>query len=180
MRAPAEEVAVSDLIVLRRWRHDDVVPMRRAVTESIDHLRPWSTWVTDGYPVEAAQEFLDTARRQWDEGVTFDYAITMDGGIVGGCGLMTRAGPGALEIGYWVHRARTGEGIITKTVERLAEVAFGIGADRVVIVHDELNERSGAVPARLGFRQLARRRTSGRLPAPADSGVELVWELRAP
>ncbi|GAA1975910.1 GNAT family N-acetyltransferase [Amycolatopsis minnesotensis] len=179
MKAPAEEVAVSDTILLRRWRADDVAAVRRAVAESIDHLRPWTSWVADGYPVEAAREFIDTTRRRWDERVTFDYAITISGEIVGGCGLMTRLGPGAFEIGYWVHRARTGEGIITKTVERLAEVAFGIGAERVVIIHDELNERSGAVPARLGFR-LLERRASERERGAAESGTELVWELRAP
>lgn len=78
-----------------------------------------------------------------------------------------------------MHREHAGKGVVTKTAGRLTEVAFEIGADRVVIVHDELNERSGAIPARLGFRQVARR-VSERPRTPAESGVQLVWELRVP
>jgi len=48
--------------------------------------------------------------------------------------------------------------------------------DRVEIVHDLANTRSGAVPQRLGFTEVERR--SRTQPAAAgESGVEVVWRL---
>ena len=56
------------------------------------------------------------------------------------------------EIGYWVRTAYGRQGYITEAVNGIAEFAFTVlGARRMEIRCDTLNERSAAVARRAGF-----------------------------
>lgn len=56
------------------------------------------------------------------------------------------------EIGYWVDTTHQGKGIISEAVKALMTFAFEeLGANRVEIRCDEKNERSRAIPEKLGF-----------------------------
>ena len=44
-------------VTLRRFRADDLDALFQAVTESLDHLRPWAPWAAD-YSRASAQEYL--------------------------------------------------------------------------------------------------------------------------
>ncbi len=56
------------------------------------------------------------------------------------------------EIGYWLGEAYQGRGIMTRSVEALCGVAFGVlGLNRVQIQCAVGNSRSSAIPRRLGF-----------------------------
>jgi ribosomal-protein-serine acetyltransferase len=104
-------------VTLRRLRAEDSDALYRAVTESLDHLRPWLAWAQD-YSRESAAEYLAGSIRHWDDGTEYNYAIVTDGVLVGSAGLMARIGPGGLEIGYWVHRAHTGRGLAPRPRKR--------------------------------------------------------------
>jgi RimJ/RimL family protein N-acetyltransferase len=162
-------------VTLRRYRADDADAVFTAVTESLDHLRPWMPWAAD-YSRASAEEYVAGSMRHWDEGTEYNYAITTGGGLVGSIGLMARIGPGGLEIGYWMHRAYTRRGLATTATAALVEQAFRLpGVDRVEIVHDELNVASGAIPRKLGFTEVGRHRLEE--PSPGGSGVGVVWRL---
>jgi ribosomal-protein-serine acetyltransferase len=174
---PDEEIE-HGLVILRRYRTDDLDAIFQAVTDSAAHLRPWMPWAAD-YTRGSAEEFLAGSIQGWDEGMVFNYAITTAGALAGGVGLMRRIGPGGLEIGYWVHRAYTRRGLATVASAALVEQAFRLpGVDRVEIVHDELNVASGGIPRKLGFAEAGRRPMD--LPAPQGSGVGVVWRLTRP
>jgi RimJ/RimL family protein N-acetyltransferase len=162
-------------VTLRRHQQDDLDAVFQAVTESLDHLRPWMPWAA-GYTRQSAAEFLAKSARNWDDGTEYGYAIIADGVLAGGCGLMGRIGPGGLEIGYWVHRARTRRGLATAASAALVEAAFRLpGVDRIEIVHDELNVASAGVPRKLGFTKVGRRPLD--LPPPSGTGTGIVWRL---
>ena len=177
-------------VTLRRFRADDRDALFQAVTESLDHLRPWMPWAAD-YRLASAEEYLAGSVKGWDEGTEYNYAIltedvlagdTLAGRVLAGrvlagsIGLMTRCGPGGLEIGYWVHRAYTGRGLATAATAALVEEAFGLpGVDWVEIVHDELNVASGQIPRKLGFTEAGRRPLD--LPSPSGTGTGVVWRL---
>ena len=170
-----DEVITRGPVTLRRWREDDLDAVFQAVTESLDHLRPWMPWAAD-YTRESAAEFLAKSAKDWADGNEYNYAILTDGALAGGCGLMARIGPGGLEIGYWVHRAWTRRGLATAASAALVDQAFRLpGVDRVEIVHDELNVASGGVPRKLGFNEIGRRPLDP--PAPTGTGVGVVWRL---
>ena len=166
-------------VTLRRFRSEDVDALFHAVTESLGELRPWMPWAAD-YSRASAEEYLAGSIKSWDEGTEYNYAITIpDAGetvLAGVAGLMTRIGPGGLEIGYWVHRAYTGRGLATAATAALVEEAFGLpGVDWVEIVHDELNVASGQIPRKLGFTEAGRRPLDA--PSPSGTGTGVVWRL---
>jgi RimJ/RimL family protein N-acetyltransferase len=163
---------------LRRWQFGDEEALYVAVIESQDHLRPWMPWAA-GYSRPSAFEFVIACDRDWDTGVAFNYAITVDGAIAGSCGLMARIGPGGLEIGYWVHRDYVRRGLATASTEALTDAAFALpGVDRVEIVHDELNVFSEAVPRKLGFTRAGQRPLD--MVPEGGTGLGIVWHRYRP
>ena len=172
------EVLECGPVTLRRWRDGDEEALFVAVIESQDHLRPWMPWVP-GYTRQHAYEFVVVCDRDWDTGAAFNYAITVDGAIAGSCGLMARLGPGALEIGYWVHRDHVRRGLATAATEALTDAAFDLpGIEWVEIVHDELNAPSEGVPRKLGFTRAGERTLD--MPPEAGSGLGIVWRMDRP
>ena len=162
---------------LRRWRASDADTVYRVVMESLEHLRPWMPWAA-AYSREDAVEFTTKSERDWESGAAYQYAILTGNAVVGSCGLMRRIGPGGLEIGYWLHPAYTGRGLVTAATAALVRQAFALpDIDRVEIVHDEANTASGAVPRRLGFSEIERRAARCCPDTPGGSGVEVVWRL---
>jgi ribosomal-protein-serine acetyltransferase len=174
-QARPDELIEHGPVTLRRYREDDVDAVFAAVTESLDHLRPWMPWAP-GYTRQSAEEFLDSSVRNWEDGTEYNYAILAGGTLVGGTGLMARIGPGGLEIGYWVHRDWTRRGLATAAAEALVGQAFGLpGVDRVEIIHDELNVASGKIPRKLGFTEIERRPLDHK--PLAGTGMGVVWEV---
>jgi ribosomal-protein-serine acetyltransferase len=175
MEPRPDEVIEHGEVTLRRYRRADLDAICQAVTDSMDHLRPWMPWAPN-YDREAAAAFLAKTARDWAEGTAYNYAITTGGAFAGGCGLMARIGPGGLEIGYWVHQAYTRRGLATAASAALVEQAFRLpGVTRVEIVHDELNVASGGIPRKLGFAQAGRRALDSAPPEGTGTGV--VWRL---
>jgi ribosomal-protein-serine acetyltransferase len=174
-RPGPDEILQPGPVTLRRFREDDLEPVFQAVTESLDHLRPWMPWAAD-YTRDSAAEFLAKSAQGWADGTEYGYAIITGGVLAGSCGLMSRIGPGGLEIGYWVRRAYTRRGLATTASAALVEQAFRLpGVNRVEIVHDELNVASGGVPRKLGFTEVGRRLMDQ--PPPQGTGVGVVWRL---
>lgn len=67
------------------------------------------------------------------------------------------------EIGYWVRTHFAGQGYIKEAVQSISDFAFDVlGARRVEIRCDALNERSAAIPRRLGFALEGRLRNDDR------------------
>ena len=176
---PPHETLVHDGITLRRWLLDDAETVHRVVDESLDHLAPWMAWAANGYTRADADAFVAQSQTDWRCGSAYHYAIVApDGAVVGSTSLMARIGPDGLEIGYWLHPRYTGLGIITRAVAGLTAEAFRIGADRVEIKHDIANERSGAVPRRLGFVEAGSQPAQEPLTA-GEAGVDIIWRTTA-
>jgi ribosomal-protein-serine acetyltransferase len=171
------ELLRHDSVELRRWRTSDADLCLRLVSESIEHLRPWMAWATPDYGSEDAADYLQRCESSWAAGSAFQYLIIADGAPAGSAGLMARAGPGALEIGYWVHPASTGQGVATAASAALTEAAFALpGISQVEIHHDELNLASERVPVKLGYTHVDTRAVPADL-APGESGTTKVWRL---
>ena len=94
-------------------------------------------------------------------------------GSLGGTGLHTRLGDGALEIGYWIAADAVGQGFATELTAVLTRVGFEhFGLDRIDIRVDPENERSEKVPRKLGFTHEATLRR--RLPTKRGSDLRDV------
>lgn len=157
----------TERLLLRCWDPADAAGLKDAIDSSLDHLRPWMPWAQhEPQPHEEKVALLRRFRGQFDLGQDFVYgAFSRDGSeVVGGTGLHRRVGDDAFEIGYWIRKSRIGAGLATELSAALTKVAFEVcRVDRVEIHVDPANERSAAIPLKLGYRREARLRR--RLPA---------------
>lgn len=92
---------------------------------------------------------------------------------------MTRAGPGALEVGYWINKSCEGQGYATDATAAMIRVAFEIAkVERIEIYCAPENEASVAIPRKMGFLHeatLARRYNDSE----GDARDMMVWTLFA-
>jgi RimJ/RimL family protein N-acetyltransferase len=169
-------------LVLRCWALTDAPQLKAAIDASLDHLRPWMPWAHH-HPqeVEAVVELLRPWRARFDLDEDYVYGVWDPGEdrVLGGTGLHTRAGPQALEIGYWIHADHINRGLATETAAALTRVAFEVNqVQRVEIHNDPENVASAAVPRKLGFVHEAtlRQRTTDWEGEPRDA---MIWTLLA-
>ncbi|WP_051466490.1 GNAT family N-acetyltransferase [Actinomadura oligospora] len=173
---PPERIVLPGL-TLRRAAEDDVPALLKALNDSFDHLHPWMPWAAEPQTLEAERAWIVQSRRNWEDGTDYAYLLECpDGAIAGTVGLHGRLGPGALEIGYWVHVAYIRRGFATRAAEAVTEVAFGLpGIERVEIHCDIANKRSAAVPSRLGYELIAVE--DDVREAPAEEGPRMRWGM---
>lgn len=126
-----------------------------AVTESQTELKPWMPWAVDINDAEWYEARVREGQLKFLAREDLWLMLLLKGThtIIGGSGLhrMDWNVP-KFEIGYWVRTAYAGQGYITEAVTGITNFAFDVlGAKRVEIRCDVKNERSAAVPQRLGF-----------------------------
>ena len=164
-------------LTIRCWEPRDAPLLAEAIDTSLDHLRPWMPWVhEEPRPLVDRIDLLRSFRGRFDLGEDFVYGV-FDGDereVIGGSGLHTRVGAGALEIGYWIRASQVGLGYARETTAALAKVAFRVcGVERVEIHVDPANAASLRIPRALGFAEEAtlRRRLPSVEGPPRDSVV---------
>jgi RimJ/RimL family protein N-acetyltransferase len=165
----------TERLTIRCWEPRDASLLKDALDSSLDHLRPWMPWaLEEPRPLDEKVELLRAFRGRFDLGQDFVYALfgRDETEVVGGSGLHTRLGDGALEIGYWLRASRVGSGLAREAAAALTYVAFRVcRVDRVEIRVDPANEASLRIPRALGFVEegtLRRRLPAGEDGVPRD------------
>ncbi|MEU1120049.1 MULTISPECIES: GNAT family N-acetyltransferase [unclassified Streptomyces] len=191
MERPRQIIDCGDF-VLRRWRgQSDFAPALKLIDESLDHLRPWETWVAR-HGAENTRRFLAASEAKWASGEVYNYAIAEaeagtgaeaeagTGALLGMCQTYRPADPRCRRLGYWLHPAATGRGVATRAAAALVAEMFALpDVEYLEITHDLSNTSSAAIPRRLGFTEV--RREPGTAPAaPSGNGIVVVWRLRRP
>ncbi|GAA4067224.1 GNAT family N-acetyltransferase [Actinomadura miaoliensis] len=165
-------------LLLRRWSQDDAELLQDAVSESHERLREWMPWAREAPSLEKQRAYLQTAVRTWADGVDYGYGMFDPGetAVLGSVAMHARLGPGALEIGYWVHSAHTRRGLASTATALVTDVAFALpGIERTEIHCDPANIASAGVPRVLGYRL---DRVQDRDPALfGEPGREMVWVM---
>jgi len=146
---------VTERVVARAYEVADAEAMDAAMKANHLRLREWMPWAWDEpQTIDTRRNLLTMFRTKFDAGEDFMMGMfdRESGALLGGTGLHPRVGPGALEIGYWLKADAEGHGLMTEVAGALTQVALGLGlAERVEIHCDPANERSRAVPTRLGY-----------------------------
>jgi ribosomal-protein-serine acetyltransferase len=141
---------------LRLWDAGDAAGLTAAIAANREHLAAWLPWA-DTHGFEDSVEFLERKRLQVEANDGFEAAIVLDGRIAGGVGFHRVDWiNGSTSIGYWLAADAQGRGLMTAAVTAFLDHAFGAWElHRVIIEVVVGNERSRAIPERLGFRQEA-------------------------
>lgn len=158
---------------------DRVADIAAAVSVSLPELEQFMDWAAS-HPNRAEDftGFVDESVAAWEAGTTYNYMVIdrVSDEVIGGCGLMRRVGPGALELGYWIRSDRTGEGLATETARVLTAAVRALDdVHAAIIVHDAANKASGRVAAKLGYIEFDRIPVA--LTAMGDSGVDVYRRL---
>jgi ribosomal-protein-serine acetyltransferase len=138
---------IGDGATLRGYTLDDAEELYELVEANRERLNPWMPWPEHTRGVEEQRTWI--AQHLED---TEGLGIDLGGRLVGGAGL--DVGPFRImaEIGYWIDGAHEGEGLVTRAVVALTDLAFRhVGVHRLVIRAGVGNARSRAIPERLGF-----------------------------
>jgi RimJ/RimL family protein N-acetyltransferase len=170
---------VTERLVLRCWEPRDAALLKDAVDSSIEHLRPWMPWVVhEPQTVEEKVELLRGFRGRFDLGQDFIYGIfdRDESEVAGGTGLHTRIGEDAFEIGYWIAAGQAGKGLGTEATAALTRAAFELtDVERIEIRCDPANERSRAIPRKLGYVEEATLRRRLHYPEVRDVVVYTLF-----
>jgi ribosomal-protein-serine acetyltransferase len=152
---PVFERLEGKLVLVRPWEEGDAPGLFKAVLESREHLRPWLPWAVQYQRIEQSYEWIHHQQASWLLRSVLACAVIEKAGgrLLGGLGIHPHDWQiGIFEIGYWLRSSATGHGYMTEAVRLATDYIFEHWqARRVVIRCDERNERSSAIPRRLGY-----------------------------
>ena len=172
----------TDRLLLRCWSPEDALALRTVLDESDQHLRPWIPFMKDEpRTLEQTVEWLRLHRANFDTDQMYRYGVfnRRDNKLLGENMLLSRVGPGGLEVGYWTHVNSGGHGYATEASCAMIRVAFEVAAvERVEIHCAPENAASAAIPKKLGFRHEAT--LKDRAP-DTEGGIHdlMIWTLFA-
>jgi ribosomal-protein-serine acetyltransferase len=145
----------TERLIIRTPRPGDGAAIAEAVTESLEHLRPWMPWAKQAPTVEDMEARVREGIARWikREDMWLQLISKADGRYIGGSGLHQPDWEvRSFEIGYWVRASEEGKGYITEAVSRITDYAFNVfRAQRVMIRCDSRNTRSASVARRCGY-----------------------------
>jgi ribosomal-protein-serine acetyltransferase len=124
-----------------------------AIIRNKERLRQWLPWLTPEYSLSDLTGFLEEREKENYDRSGLTCMICHEGRICGAIGLhLIDRRNRATSMGYWIDSAHEGQGIVTRACSAVITRAFREYAlHRVEIRCATGNERSCAVPRRLGF-----------------------------
>ncbi len=141
-------------LVLRAYSPSDAALRKEALDSSLAHLAASSRRPRVAEPLDAHLEHARRCRGQFDLDQDQIFALfdTKERRLLGEVGLLTRAGPGARELGYWIRAEDTRKGLMTEAVRAVVRVAFDVlGVERLDIRCGVDNAASAGVAQKTGF-----------------------------
>lgn len=153
MAAP-ESIQLDGGIQLRLLSTSDAEAIFATVDANREHLRMWLPWVDKSLRVDDTAAFLTDHTLRREQGTALGYGLWQEerlGGIAGihDLSLLDRHA----KIGYWLAKEWEGRGRMLAAVQALLGVCFhSLSLERVEILCAVGNNRSSAIPERLGFR----------------------------
>ncbi len=178
---PAHDIRTGRL-QLRNWQDTDAPLVRAALDASDAHLRPWVPFMkSEPQDLAGTRKWITWRREQFSAGTHFCYGIFSREGtaLLGEVMLLGRAGPGELEIGYWIDVRHIGHGYGTEAAAAMVWAGFTLhGCERLRMVCDPRNEASYRIPRKLGFEH-AETRSGSYIDDEAKARESMIWSLEA-
>ena len=145
----------TERLFIRAPRIGDGNIMNEAIRESLPNLKQWMHWAQRLQTVAETEERVRQSLVRWilREDLWMLLFRKSDGVFVGRSGLhnINWSIP-AFEIGYWADARFAGQGYMSEAVAGITTFAFTVlGAERIEIRCDSLNERSAAVARRAHY-----------------------------
>ncbi|MCA1010614.1 GNAT family N-acetyltransferase [Halobacillus halophilus] len=122
---------------------------------SRESLRQWLPWIDATKTVEHSREFIKGTLKQFGNNDGFQAGIWYKGELAGVAGLHTIDWSNrSTSIGYWLGESFQGKGLMTQACQAIVDYCFQeLGLKRIEIRAATGNEKSLAIPERLGFKK---------------------------
>jgi ribosomal-protein-alanine N-acetyltransferase len=153
---------LTERLILRPPRTNDVGEIRRLIRHNQEHLKPWNPAPRPGDDPTSITEVSKSVlrqRREWKRGSSFVFMVALRDdparfiGKIALNGVMRGAMYGAY-LGYWMDVDHLGKGMVTEAIAAVLDFAFGpAGLHRVQAAIMPRNARSLRVIEKLGFRR---------------------------
>ncbi|HEX7123676.1 MAG TPA: GNAT family N-acetyltransferase [Gemmatimonadaceae bacterium] len=178
----------TDRLLLRCWQPRDASRLLPVLEANVSHLAGWiPAAVASPAPLAEVtarlQRFADEFAR--DQAWRYGLFSPDESTILGEVDLFPRVAAervpyreaDRLEIGYWLRADVTGQGLATEAARAMLGVAASVAGMRSVEIRcDVRNERSAAIPRRLGFELVALvARADGEEDEPT---TDMIWQFR--
>ena len=150
-----QPIPVTSDLELRPFTLSDAPMLLAAIQRNRDWLRPWLPWLKDGYDLQDARAFLSDCEDGHATGNALTTGIWASGTFCGAIGLhrmnhLNRS----TSIGYWIDKEFSARGIMTAACGAMVAEGFqNLNLNRIEIRCATGNERSCAIPRRLGFQE---------------------------
>jgi ribosomal-protein-serine acetyltransferase len=140
-------------VILRQLEQHEAESVFALVDANRERLRIWLPWVDETTRPEHSLTFITSLKQQRTRKETYGYGIIVDGSIAGHASLMHISDDQPPEIGYWVDRHHTGQGVATETVRILTTLGLQqLQLPAIIIRADSQNTASNRVAEKAGYR----------------------------
>jgi ribosomal-protein-serine acetyltransferase len=148
-------IRVNAEVELRFMQQKNSTVIFQLVERSRPYLGKFLPWVEHMKSEEDYNEVIQRWLLQFAENKGFQSGIYFQGEFVGMIGIHPIDWTTKMTaIGYWLAEEHQGKGIMTQCCKKIIQICFGeYGLNRLEIRCDPANEKSKAIPLRLGFIQ---------------------------
>jgi len=151
-------------ISIRPFSMEDAMQVYEAARESVETLCTTMTWCHANYSLEDSQNFVLKCAEKREKKEEYSFAIIdeTNGGLLGSIGLnqISRSHNFA-NVGYWVRRSQTGNGIASAATRLIASVGLeqlGFSRLEMIIAVDNIASQRVAQKAGAKFEGILRNR----------------------
>lgn len=145
---------VDDQIEIRLVHPNYMEDHFNIVMKNKEHLGKWLNWAAKYQNIEDSRAYIDKAMEDYSKGKSVKCFIFMDNKLAGAIDLQSIRQNHKAEIGYWLSEDYTGQGIMSKCVNRILDYGFNfLNLNKIVIRVAAENTKSAAIPQKFDFKQ---------------------------
>lgn len=131
----------------------DTKDLFELVEQNRAYLRAWLPWLDTVHSLQDQERFIQNTHQQWAAKQALSLGIWHQQQLVGVTSFRVFDWKNHIaEIGYWLDAAHQDQGIVTRACQAMIDIAFHtLGLKSVMILCATGNQKSQAIPLRLGF-----------------------------
>ena len=147
------EIKINDKLSLKFPKTEEAQEIYEIVDKNREHLRKWLAWVDMTTSASDIEKNITERIERFEAKKSASFYAYYEGKWIASVGYVSIDNINKLgEIGYWIDSEYEGRGLMTECVKACIKYGFeDLDLHRIVIRCSENNNKSSAIPERLGF-----------------------------
>lgn len=149
-----EMIILDSSTIIRKHNPDQNEYVFDRIQAQRKRLQEFLSWPYRILSVQDQNNFSQRALEQWSNREQFHYQILKDGIFAGAFSIHTlNWHERSFQFGYWVDEKFEGQGLVTRSLQRLISEMNKLGWTKAVIACENSNTRSHSIASKLGMRK---------------------------